>query len=166
MYNKFDGIYKPTTKSREHKHIEISGSMRRVVINDIFGYDKMNAWIADLTRKCDGFLLVFSLSKSESFESISRILNMIQSIKNKKASELPIIVVGNKKDSENIKVTDYDLNQLKEKYNVEVIKVSAMTGEGVKQVFESLIEKYDFCKAKMREAKQVVDRGSTCCGFY
>ena len=145
--------------------IESSGVMRRVVINDIFGYDKMNAWIADLTRKCDGFLLVFSLSKSESFESITRIINMIQSIKNKKASQLPIIVVGNKKDSENIKVTDYDLEQLKEKFNVQVIKVSAMTGEGVDQVFHSLIEKFDICKAQERQARQVVDRGSTCCGF-
>jgi GTPase SAR1 family protein len=165
VYDKFDGVYKPTTKSREHKMLEISDRKRQVVINDIFGYDKMNAWIADLTRKCDGFILVFSLSKYESFEAITRIINMIQSIKNKKASKLPIIVVGNKKDSKNVKVSEYELDNLKNKFNVEVLKVSAMTGEGVREVFVRLVEKYDLCKAQEREAKMVVNQNSSCCWY-
>ena len=165
VYDKFDGVYKPTTKSREHKTIEISDRKRQLIINDIFGYDKMNAWIADLTRKCDGFLLVFSLSKYESFEAITRIINMIQSIKNKKASSLPIVVVGNKKDREGLKVSDHDLEMLKNKFNVRVLKISAMTGENISEPFVELVKKYDMMKARERESKQVVNKNSTCCWY-
>ena len=84
MYNKFDGVYKPTTKCREAKDFDHNGLRHKLIINDIFGFDKVNAWIVELTRKCHGFLVVFSLSKMESFRSVSRIVNMIQSINKEK----------------------------------------------------------------------------------
>ena len=162
VYNKFDGIYKPTTKSREYKNVIINGKNHKLIINDIFGYDKINAWIADLTSKCDGFLLVFSLSKIESFEAVTRVINMIQSIKKKKASELPILVVGNKKDNENIKVSDYELEQLTRKFNVEIVKVSALTGENVELVFTKLVEKFNLCNAKVLHKNMKMETASYC----
>lgn len=40
---------------------------------------------------------------------------MIQSIKKKKTDQVPIVVVANKLDSDNIRVRDLDIEQLKNK---------------------------------------------------
>ena len=163
MYNKFDGVYKPTTKSREYHKLEVEGEQYNLMINDIFGYDKVNAWMADLIRRCDGFVLVFSLSKAESFESLTRIIGMIQSIKNKSASELPIVVVGNKKDTEYVKVSSVQIDDFKKKNHVEVIQVSALTGENVDSVFEKLVQKHNYCKAKaLHDNQKKINEGYKC----
>ena len=143
--------------------IEVDGENYKLNINDIFGYDRMNAWIADLTKRCDGFIIVFSLTKLDSFDSIPKMINMIQSIKKKKACDLPLVILGNKEDNESIRVNDHQLQELSRRFNVDVIKVSALTGNNVNMVFEKLVEKYIICRAKEQQKKQMNSNSNYCC---
>ena len=58
-----------------------------------------------------------------------------------------MIVIGNKKDCENIKeVFEKDLKDFAEKFDVQVFEASAKTGEGVEEAFNALVKLLYECK--------------------
>ena len=88
----------------------------------------------------EGFLLVFAINDSESFELLKGKHERV--LKGKHGVKCPILLVGNKQDLENErKVTFAEAKQLADSWNIEYIETSAKTNFNCKEAFEKLAQK-------------------------
>ena len=88
----------------------------------------------------EGFLLVFAINDSESFELLKGKHERV--LKGKHGVKCPIVLVGNKQDLENErKVTHAEAKQLADSWGVEYIETSAKTNFNCKEAFEKLAQK-------------------------
>ena len=88
----------------------------------------------------EGFLLVFAINDSESFEKIKPKYERI--LKGKHGVKCPILLVGNKQDLENErKVPHADAKQLADSWGIEYIETSAKTNHNCKEAFEKIAAK-------------------------
>ena len=88
----------------------------------------------------EGFLLVFAINDSESFELLKGKHDRV--LKGKHGVKCPILLVGNKQDLENErKVTFAEAKQLADSWNMEYIETSAKTNFNCKEAFERLAQK-------------------------
>ena len=83
-------------------------------------------------QKCDGILLCFDVTNSESFESIER---WVKSIEDNAKEDVLIILVGNKYDLDPIdhKVSKKEINAICSKHNFRFFETSAKEGMGIKE---------------------------------
>ena len=87
----------------------------------------------------EGFLLVFAINDSESFELLKGKHERV--LKGKHGVKCPIVLVGNKQDLENErKVTHAEAKQLADSWGVEYIETSAKTNFNCKEAFEKLAQ--------------------------
>ena len=95
MKKQFEPEYNPTLEGifkLEHKHKDKTYS---IWIYDIQGIDDFNPRIDKLIKESDAFLLVFSVIKRNTFDTIERIKNRIYSMKfNINFKDIPIVVFG------------------------------------------------------------------------
>lgn len=83
-------------------------------------------------------IVVFDLTNKQSFTNLDM---WIEEVKDHVPSDCHILIVGNKMDDFNErKVTTNDINNLKKKYNYEVIETSARKGNNVELAFQELSE--------------------------
>ena len=83
----------------EHHH---NGKIYQIWLFDIQGIDDFNPRIDKMIRESDAYLLVFSVIKRTTFDTIDRIKNRIYSIKfNVNYQDIPIIVFGFVKRKQN-----------------------------------------------------------------
>ena len=88
----------------------------------------------------EGFLLVFAINDSESFELLKGKHERV--LKGKHGAKCPILLVGNKQDLENErKVTLAEAKQVAESWGIEYIETSAKTNFNCKEAFEKLAQK-------------------------
>ena len=91
----FQQEYYPTLEGMfklEHTH---NGKNYQIWLYDIQGIDDFNPRIDRMIKDSDAFLLVFSVIKRTTFETIDRIKNRIYSIKfNVNYQDIPMIVFG------------------------------------------------------------------------
>jgi len=92
----FDEMYEPTIEEVHRKSIEYRGSTVVVEIVDTAGMEQFNQMRDVYIRNCDGFILVFSLVDPTTFEDIKSIREQI--VTNKLTEQIPIVLVGNKRD--------------------------------------------------------------------
>ena len=83
-----------------------------------------------------GIILVFDLSKPETFQNLKERMNEIT----ENAGFIPIILMGTNLDAENefgVQIPSMDIDQFMYKYGIDhYIRVSTKTGEGIQQAFE------------------------------
>ena len=103
----------------------------------------------------EGFLLVFAINDSESFELIKAKRDRV--LKGKHQTKCPILLVGNKQDLENErKVSHEEAKQLADQWECEYIETSAKTNFNCKEAFEKLVQ-------KVYKEKNTDERSHTCC---
>ena len=130
----------PTIEDRYKSNINIDGQEYEVEILDTAGEEDyqnmMDMWISF----GEGFLLVFAINDSESFELLKGKHDRV--LKGKHGVKCPILLVGNKQDLENErKVTFAEAKQLADSWNIEYIETSAKTNFNCKEAFEKLAQK-------------------------
>ena len=116
------------------KNIKLSGEEKlKVVIYDTAGNKRFRSIVFKTIRNVDGIILVFDLTKRESFDNLN---NWLDEIKDSLTNPL-IILFGNKVDSENIewKVTSEEVNEFFKTKGIPYFEVSAKTGKGIKEGF-------------------------------
>ena len=116
----------------------------------------------------NGIILMYDITNAE---SLSRVSEWSQMIKNKIEYDMPILLVGNKLDLvENREVSKEDVEKVKEKHDISSsMEISLKTGENVEELFKKLarmmvkqieeakvlkIEK-KYRKRKMKEKKKI-----------
>lgn len=91
--------YDPTIEDSYRKQCVIDDEVALLDILDTAGQEEYSAMREQYMRTGEGFLLVYSITDSHSFEEISNFNQQIIRVKDKE--EFPMILVGNKADLEN-----------------------------------------------------------------
>jgi small GTP-binding protein len=112
----------------------------KFVLFDIAGQQKFYMMRKHFYAGADAVLLVFDLTKHDTFESIREwyqdIKKYLPTVEN-----LPTFMIGNKKDlSDQKAITKKEIDTLKKELNLEYIETSAKTGENVLLIFQKIAE--------------------------
>ncbi|MFX1296735.1 MAG: Rab family GTPase [Promethearchaeota archaeon] len=126
---------------------KINNSIVQLVIWDIAGQVKFETMRRQFYLGTDGVFLVFDVTNTKSFDSVTRWYKDIES-QLKKTREIIGFVIGNKKDLVNNKIIGYNqANKLANDLNLNYIETSALTGDNVEQAF------YDIAKTLYESLK-------------
>lgn len=92
-------------------------------------------------RNGDGFLVVYSIIAPSSFGEIPDIIELIRRVRDaEKASDIPMILLGNKADlKEAREVTAEQGEKLAEKYRIKFYETSAKTRTNIEEAFFDLV---------------------------
>ncbi|EAY11861.1 small GTP-binding protein, putative [Trichomonas vaginalis G3] len=112
--------------------LDYHNSKRKVQIWDTAGQEKSRSMVPIYARNATGAFVVFSLDNKESFKNIPK---WISSLK----TDAKIVIVGNKCDLPMREVSRRDALELASKYNAEYIETSSLTGEGITDLFTSMV---------------------------
>jgi GTPase KRas protein len=100
-------------------------------------------------RTGEGFLCVFAVNNTKSFEDINQYREQIKRVKD--ADEVPMVLVGNKVDLPTRSVETKTAKVLAESYAIPYIETSAKTRQGVDDAFYTLVR--EIRKFKDRKGK-------------
>lgn len=106
-------------------------------ILDTAGQEEYSAMRDQYMRTGEGFLLVFAVNNSKSFEDISMYREQIKRVKD--SDDVPMVLVGNKSD---LTVQTIDMRSgesLAKSYGIPFVQTSAKTRIGVDDAFYTLV---------------------------
>lgn len=126
------------------KEVKINDENLNVAIFDSAGHDRFRKISEVQFKGSDGLILVYDTTDNKSFEWILEWLDKIKASHEDKNME--ILIVGNKIDLPNKAVLLEDALKRMEKYEINIIETSALTGENVENAFLKIIEKIHFKK--------------------
>jgi len=99
-------------------------------------------------------IICFSLIDKKSFDNLPNHINEVEKLCPKNTIK---ILVGTHCDKEEV-INDSEVNKILEEINCKYIKVSSMTGENIKEVFDTLIENIDNnMKVKQTDLDNILD---------
>jgi small GTP-binding protein len=108
----------------------------KVQVWDTAGQERYRSITNAYYRGAEGILIVFDLTQKESFENIENWINEVTVYTGK---DVIMICLGNKSDLK--KGIDKNLiGDFQKKTGLEIINVSAKTGDGVEEAFKHIIE--------------------------
>ena len=105
---------------------------------DSAGHDRFRHLITQYLQKCKGVILVYDVTDYNSFRNVN---SWIDSIKENTDNKIEYIILGNKIDLNNKKVSKEDAKELETKFGVNVFEVSAKSGENVEEAIMKLVSK-------------------------
>ncbi|XP_035984237.1 ras-related protein ralB-B [Fundulus heteroclitus] len=151
MYDEFVEDYEPTKADSYRKKVVLDGEDVQIDILDTAGQEDYAAIRDNYFRSGEGFLLVFSITESESFSATAEFREQILRVKEEEA--VPLLVVGNKSDLEDKRqVTQEEAGAKAGEWGVQYVETSAKTRANVDKVFFDLMR--EVRKKKMAESKE------------
>ena len=115
------------------------GSLVNVKIIDTAGQEKFRALSKNYYKKADCCLLVYDISKRQSFEECKDFYN--KNIKDKCQKDIQVIVLGNKSDLEDKReVSSEEGAKFSEENNYLFMETSCLKNTNVADAFDTLIE--------------------------
>ena len=120
------------------KYVLLNKTKIRLDIWDTAGQERFRGLAKNYFRGGNGFILVYDITNKKSF---GKLKGWINDAKEKIDKDYKMIVVGNKKDCEKEREVEIDLlKEFAAKNEVSFLEVSAKTGEGIEQLFNTLVE--------------------------
>ena len=114
-----------------------NGEQVKISFYDTAGEERFRAISLNLIKTADGILLMYDITDENSFKAIPGWLN---SIKQVKGSEFPIILIGNKYDLENErKIQEEDGKKEAEKYELSFYESSNKEGINIDEPVMELV---------------------------
>ena len=108
----------------------------KVQVWDTAGQERYRSITNAYYRGAEGILIVFDLTNKESFKNIQ---NWINEVKVFTGEDVIFICLGNKSDLKK-EISKSTIDEFKKKTKLEIINVSAKTGDGVEDAFKHIIE--------------------------
>jgi len=119
--------------------VEFDGKRIKLQIWDTAGQERFRTIASSYYRNAHGFLVVYDVTNTESFQNVGMWLEEISRYCN--SSTVSKILVGNKSDLVMKKVVDFHTAQeFAEKHGLEFVETSAKNYSNVDKMFDSLIE--------------------------
>ncbi|XP_076341667.1 GTPase NRas isoform X3 [Tachypleus tridentatus] len=137
IQNHFVDEYDPTIEDSYRKQVVIDGETCLLDILDTAGQEEYSAMRDQYMRTGEGFLLVFAVNNSKSFEDISMYREQIKRVKD--ADDVPMVLVGNKCDLPTRAVDMKQAAEVAKNYGIPFIETSAKTRMGVDDAFYTLV---------------------------
>ena len=118
----------------------IDGENCRLEVLDTAGSEEFSVSRDQLMARCEGFLIIYSITSTESLSEVSR-LREFQILRVKESEEyIPIIIVGNKADLEKErKVSTKEGEDLAKSLGCLFMETSAKTRMNAEEVFFRLV---------------------------
>ena len=117
---------------------EINNKTVQVKIWDTVGQERFRALTPSFLRNAEGVVIVFDVTSQDSFDNVKGWINSIKSNLGEKI--IPIIIVGNKIDMENMReIQKEDGNKIASENGYKYFETSAKTGKGVDEAFKELV---------------------------
>ena len=133
-----DTIFSTIGIDLKTKFMKVKDSTVKVLIWDTAGQEKFQNIAKNYYKGANGVLLVYDISNRKSFERVGFWLKELK--ENNKLDDLYLYLVGNKKDLEEKRMISTDEGKkFAEDNNIHFIEVSAKTGEGVREVFNNVL---------------------------
>ncbi|OMJ73878.1 hypothetical protein SteCoe_27326 [Stentor coeruleus] len=119
------------------KSIDIEGKVIRAQIWDTAGQERYRAITSAYYRGAVGALLVYDISKSNSFENVDK---WLKELKDHADSQTVIMLTGNKADLKHLRaISTEEAATYSQKHNLAFIETSALDGTGVDKAFEIVL---------------------------
>jgi len=164
LTKKFIDMYDPTIEDTYRAMRTIDGNAYHLIINDTAGQDEISqigGCTDETIRSSDGFLLVYSITNSESFKLVERFYQIILTFKSSKLLSLPIVLVANKTDLINRRtVTTEEGELLANKLSCKYMEVTATCNSDVDCCFQTLARNIVEFKASLPDSEE--DRKKPC----
>ena len=134
----------------------------QINIWDTAGQERYRSLVPMYSRGASVCIVVFDITEPETFEGLD---DWIQRLQEELSESCKIVVAANKIDVEG-KVDRSDIDAWAKKTNVDVIHVSAKTGENVDLLFSTVCDLLPASLFRIREPNQPVESGKKkgCCG--
>ena len=142
------------------KHEIINNMNVEVRLWDTAGQERFKSLTPNYLKNAEGVMLTYDITKTESFENLKYWMNSIETNLGDKKIFIPIIIVGNKLDMEDMRdITKEDASKFAKENNYKYFETSAKTGEGVDDAFRDLVnqilEKSDKFEEERNERNSV-----------
>nr|BAB61870.1 Rai-chu 101X [synthetic construct] len=137
IQNHFVDEYDPTIEDSYRKQVVIDGETCLLDILDTAGQEEYSAMRDQYMRTGEGFLCVFAINNTKSFEDIHQYREQIKRVKD--SDDVPMVLVGNKCDLAARTVESRQAQDLARSYGIPYIETSAKTRQGVEDAFYTLV---------------------------
>jgi len=137
----FKGDYIMTVGLDFHTKQEMINNLTvSIKLWDTAGQERFKALTPSFFRNAEGVVLAYDVTNSESFDNLKFWINSIKTNLFEKNIFIPIIIIGNKIDLEDMRVISKDIaNKFAKENNFKYFETSAKTGEGVDEAFRDLV---------------------------
>ncbi|CAL5970080.1 Ras-related_protein Rap-1b [Hexamita inflata] len=139
VQGKFIKKYDPTIEDFYRKQIDVDSEAIMLDILDTAGQEEFSALRDSYMRTGDGFVLVYAVNSSTSFDDCSKLRSQILRIKEKE--NVPMVLVGNKCDIEERDVTTKEGEELAKTFNCDFIESSAKENINISEIFVKIVKK-------------------------
>ncbi|GMR47665.1 hypothetical protein PMAYCL1PPCAC_17860, partial [Pristionchus mayeri] len=149
IQNHFVEEYDPTIEDSYRKQVVIDGETCLLDILDTAGQEEYSAMRDQYMRTGEGFLLVFAVNESKSFENVAHYREQIRRVKD--CDEVPMVLVGNKCDLAGRAVESRVVQDTARAYGIPEVDTSAKTRMGVDDAFYTLVREIRRHKEKQSQ---------------
>ena len=154
--NEFDESLLTTIGKSSHTYeVELHGYNLKMKIWDTAGQERFKSMSVNVIKNAEGLLLTYSITSRESFNNLESWLKQLNDAKD--ISKIPIVIVGNKSDLEELRIVKYEEGkEFAAKHNYHFYEVSAKTGQNVKEAFYDIFEQlYELFEEEITGKKNV-----------
>uniref|UniRef100_A0A3P9KFA9 Uncharacterized protein n=1 Tax=Oryzias latipes TaxID=8090 RepID=A0A3P9KFA9_ORYLA len=148
----------PSLLDSYRKQVVIDGETCLLDILDTAGQEEYSAMRDQYMRTGEGFLCVFAINNTKSFEDIHQYREQIKRVKD--SDDVPMVLVGNKCDLPVRTVETRQAQELARSYGIPYIETSAKTRQGVEDAFYTLVR--EIRQHKLRKLNPPDDSGQDC----
>lgn len=115
------------------KKMNVEGTEIKLQIWDTAGQERYRAITQNFYKGALGLAIVFDLTDEGTFKTIK---GWLETIKNYAGDKVVKIILGNKSDFDERKVSESDIQTLLREVNLPYFQTSAKSGENIKEAFE------------------------------
>lgn len=134
----FVDSYDPTIENTFTKITRVNATDYEVKLVDTAGQDVYSIFPAQYSMDFHGYVLVYSITSSESFEVVQIIYEKLLDVMGK--PNVPVVLVGNKTDLHQERAVSTDEGKrLAESWKASFLETSAKQNESVADIFHSLL---------------------------
>uniref|UniRef100_A0A8C8UM55 small monomeric GTPase n=1 Tax=Peromyscus maniculatus bairdii TaxID=230844 RepID=A0A8C8UM55_PERMB len=137
IQNHFVDEYDPTIENFHRKQVVIDGEACLLDILDTAGWEECGTMRDQCIHTGEGFLCVFAINSTKSFNNIHQYREHIKWIKD--SDNVPMVLVGNKYDLAARTVESQQAQDLARSYGISYMETSARTRQGVEDAFYTLV---------------------------
>eukprot|EP01100_Stratorugosa_tubuloviscum_P002218 TRINITY_DN1504_c3_g1_i1.p1 TRINITY_DN1504_c3_g1~~TRINITY_DN1504_c3_g1_i1.p1 ORF type:complete len:212 (-),score=90.99 TRINITY_DN1504_c3_g1_i1:88-723(-) len=142
------------------KELSKNGQLFKLHIWDTAGQEKYRTLTSTFYKDANIVIFVFDLTDKESFDDIS--LSWVGELSHFGLTDCIKILIGNKIDlTDELNVTEADLQKSIKTLKMQYFGVSALTGEGIDNIFETLLQMEIESQQKEIEEQQIEIKNET-----
>lgn|SRR3990167_6767122 len=147
IQNEFTDVYDPTIEDSYRKQVEVDNEQYILDILDTAGQEEFATTRDSYMRTGEGFILIYTIVASVSFEHIPILYEQI--LRAKEKDQVPCILVGNKNDLESDRqVSKEEGENLAKSHGWPFYETSAKTSVNCTEIFHRMIREIRDFKRK------------------